>query len=225
MTPVLEYLTVAVAILVSSQLLLGLWYRRKANVYRLIARTERIRLQLGDARCRLITETAKGNLKPSSVTFRELYFVQTSLMRGTDHYPALSEAMWRKVLRFEKSGQSAMAEEAKQWTSEVRAIAIDTAEVIKQIWIGYVPFGVMLRIAKHIMIRLQLASYDKLEAFSDHMLDGLVVCAERTSQLLAFITFKYLSNLPIGVEVRLAVEMRQAERILREVSGPARIAA
>lgn len=107
----LDILLLVTGIVTSGQLALGVWQMMRARHYRRIRRTEQIRLEIGDARCRLVHVAARGELSPETATFKQLYLVQTSLMRATDEYGALSEAMWAKVLKFEKRGTSSTGSE------------------------------------------------------------------------------------------------------------------
>ncbi len=222
--PVFHYLVVAVVMFVAGEVLISAWLSRQANHYARIAKTEKIRSQVADARYRLIDAATRGVIAPTSITFRELYFVQTSLMRGTDRYSALSEALWRKVLRFEQARQSAMLKEAESWTPEVRTIVIQTADAIRQIWIWYMPFGMFIRVVKHILIKIGVVSYERVEKWYDSVLASMVNVADAFARLVGAMTFAYLDAIPIGNEVRLAAEMRQAEQILRQVSRHAQAA-
>ena len=208
-------LALVVICIVVAQLALGVWYIARARHYRGVALTERIRLQVGDARCRLVNAAARGELKPTTATFQQLYLTQTSLMRGTDQYPALSAALWAKVLRFEKRRTSTLAKEAKQWTPEVRSIVEQTADAIRQVWILYMPCGTMLRVMKHLLVGLGFVSYAAIERFCDRLLLLMVSAAETLTRAITLVTFDLLSAFSLGKDVRLVHEMREAERILR----------
>lgn len=49
---IFQLLVIVVAVIVAAQLTLGVWLMVQSRKYRGLARTERIRLQIGDARCR-----------------------------------------------------------------------------------------------------------------------------------------------------------------------------
>jgi hypothetical protein len=203
-------------LVVVTQLALGVWLIARARYYRGLARTERIRLQIGDARCRLVNAAARGELSPASATFQQLYLTQTTLMRGTDIYPAISAAYWTKVLRFEKRGTSALSREAKHWTPEVRDVASQTADALRHIWIFYMPCGAFLRLMKHTLVALGIISYDAVERACDRILFMTMSFAERSARLMAFVTFRVLSPRMVGGDMRLVSEMRESERILRK---------
>jgi hypothetical protein len=216
-THALEYLLFIAVAFTAAEIVLGLWLSRRRRYYKNIVRTERIRLQIGDARCRLMRVAANGELSHETATFRDLYFIQTAMMRGTDAYPQISEAMWRKVLRFERRTQTALSAEAETWTPEVREIANQTADAIRKIWIEYVPFGLLLRFARRLLVRIGLLSYERMEQWCDEMLRAFIGIAETMGRLVERATFAYFRGTPFGAELRLAIEMRETEVMLRRV--------
>jgi hypothetical protein len=224
MTPALSYLALASIVFVSCEMFLGLWYIRKRRYWSAVRKTEQIRLQLGDARCHLVRLAIDGELKHNSLTFRELYFMQTSLMRGTDHYPAISEALWKKVLKFEKAKKSQLVEEASDWTPDVNRIALQTADAIEQIWLWYMPFGMTLRLLKYFLMTVGLVSYERFDRAADTLLHKLVRIADQMALLVRRVTFESHSG-RMALELRLAVQMRESEKILREVSATSKAAA
>jgi len=208
----------AALILVAGVLAFGLWFRHRANRYAVIRRTEQIRLQIGLARCRLVEAVAQGKLSPDSATFKDVYFVQTAMMRHTGEYREFSDAHWERVLKQESRRESVMRKEATTWPPEVTAIVHQTSDALRQVWIGFMPCGTVLRVMKHLLVKIGLMSYDRVETMCDRWLLTLIKFLDALVLLVGKLTFAHMNSIPYGMDVRAAASMRQTEMILRSVS-------
>src|SRR5882724_9024019 len=109
--------------------------RRRLRHY---IRTEQTQTKFATIRIRLM-ELALGNgIDVDSLTFRDLYFVTTRIMRRPDQYPAIIEALQIVFLKHGNSDErNQLAHESRVWTADVREIVIDTARALNDIVEGY----------------------------------------------------------------------------------------
>ncbi|MBM5816734.1 MAG: hypothetical protein FJ083_09150 [Cyanobacteria bacterium K_Offshore_surface_m2_239] len=106
--------------------------RGQATHARSLVRVDRIRRSFADARIKLFGLVTSGKLDPESATFRNLYFLHTSVMRRQDMYDDMWKVFVRAILRIrETTGDRQIELESSEWSYEVREVVIETAQAVQ----------------------------------------------------------------------------------------------
>lgn len=148
MTPIDGYVVGAALLFSAGQILLGLRATWVGRNYRRLAKYERIRGQFGQARNELVWLVASGSLADDSQTFKQLYAVQTTMMRRCDTYPAISHAIWRNVIDGKHSKiENKLHRETPHWDADTVRVVKLTADALRQVWWGCMPFATIVNVS------------------------------------------------------------------------------
>lgn len=148
MTPASKYFIFAALAFIASQLVLAAIAARDARNFRRMAKFERIRTKFAAARGELIWLAAESELSPSSVTFQHLYTVQTMMMRRFDAYPNMSRSFWTQMFDGKIKAEARLHKEVPSWSMGTRRVAEKTADALRHVWIGCMPFGTLLALVR-----------------------------------------------------------------------------
>jgi hypothetical protein len=172
MTPVFFYFTVALIVFAVAQVALGAYAFKRAAWASKIARTERIRHKFAGARGDLVRLAAEDRISSKSVTFRELYFIQTYMMRHCDEYSEISHTMWRNALSNQKT-ENRLHKESATWNDETKAIVLTTADGLRAIWIQCLPFSTAITIMRTVLASVSVHLARNAEMFIKRALPGI----------------------------------------------------
>jgi hypothetical protein len=149
MTPALEYLGLAAGLFSAVQVGLIIVTMGQSRRYRRMAKFERIRTRFAAARGRLVLIAAERELSPNSITFRQLYAIQTTMMRRFDSYPRMSRIFWTHLFDG-KLTPAKLHTEAQQWNEATKSVVVDTADALRHVWIGCMPFGTSVTVGRRL---------------------------------------------------------------------------
>lgn len=104
--------------------------RRRRLYWEHKTRVEQTRGHFAGARNELLRVVRDGELSVDSETFRQIYGIQTFIMRRPDQYVEISEQLTRALWRHNGERATWIDEEAPTWTPRVRDVMSQTAQGI-----------------------------------------------------------------------------------------------
>lgn len=113
-----------------------LWYQRRKIRHDL--RVETTQRHFAVARNELMRLALTGEVDVNSASFKRFYFLNTTLMRRPDQYPAMSGAVTHAFLRnTDAEPDEELSRESKQWSPAFRQVVKATAKAMDYIVVDY----------------------------------------------------------------------------------------